>query len=114
MTISFTRSEAPGGCQQHVWALVSADATGDVVEVPGAADKCVQFSGTWGGATAVLQGSNDNGTWFSLHNASDGSALSFTADGLAQVIENPRYIRPKLTVAGAGATVTATLLSRTT
>src|ERR1043165_4278227 len=115
MTVSFTRSEVPGSCQLHTWALTSANATGETAEIPGAADRSIQFSGTWGGATAALEGSNDGTVWCALHDAASGAAITATADAsIFAVVENPRYIRAKLTTAGSGATVTAYLLSRTT
>lgn len=116
MTIAFTRyPDLPGGCQLHTWVLLTADPTGDAVELPGAADRSIQFAGTWGGATAALQGSNDGATWGALTNPATGAAITATVDAnIAAVVENPRYIRAKLTTVGAGATVTAYLLSRTT
>lgn len=116
MTIAFTRSaDLPGGCQLHTWVLLSANATGDSVELPGAADRSVQFAGTWGGATAALQGSNDGSTWGALTNPATGSAITATADNnIAAVVENPRYIRAILTTVGTGASVSAYMLSRTT
>ena len=73
------------------WALADAD-TGTTFPVPYAADLTVQVSGTFGSATAVLQGSNDGTNWSTL-NAWIGTNTSFTAAGIRKVTENPGYIR---------------------
>ena len=73
------------------WALADAD-TGTAFPVPYAADLTVQVSGTFGSATAVLQGSNDGTNWSTL-NAWIGTNTSFTAAGIRKVTENPGYIR---------------------
>lgn len=65
---------------------------------------CVQFSGTFGtGGTVLLEGSNDGISYFTL-NDTQGSPLSITAGSIKQVVEAPRYIRPRVT-AGDGTTV---------
>jgi hypothetical protein len=120
MAVTPTTSERPGFTSLTTWALTSANATGVGVQIPGAADRSIQFSGTWGSATAALEGSNDSttgsdGTWGPLTSASSGAAITATADAnIAQVVENPLWVRAKLTTAGTLATVTAYLLSRTT
>lgn len=116
MTITPTRTaDLPGGTQLHTWVLLTADPNGDKIELPGAADRSIQFAGAWGGATAALQGSNDGTTWGPLTNPATGAAITATIDGnITAVTENPRYVRALLTVVGAGASVTAYLLSRTT
>ena len=116
MTITPTRTDnISGGNFLYTWtSLLSADATGAGVEIPGAADKTVQLiANTAGSATCTIEGSNDNSTWTTLHQA-DGTAASFTATGICCIIENPRYIRAKLTTAGSGADWTVVLLARTT
>jgi|SRR5688572_12416791 len=115
MTAAVTiTDDLPGNTFMAAWTLTTADATGEAIEIPGAADRTVQFEGTWGGATAQLEGSNDNSVWVALTNPATGTAISATTDatGMSAVMENPRYIRAKLTTAGAGATVRAKLFSR--
>lgn len=119
-TPSFTRTEQPGGCTLFTWTLTTADHTGEAIQIPGAADKTVQFSGTWDGATAVLDGSNvagGAGTYCILSSAASGSALGATSDtsgAMACIVENPLYVRPRLSVVGTAATITVNLLVRTT
>lgn len=69
----------------------------------GVADKTVQVTGTFGtGGTAIVEGSMDGTNWSPLTDP-QGTALSFTADGINTVLENPKFIRPRIT-AGDGAT----------
>ena len=70
----------------------------------GHSDKTVHFFGTFGGATIELEGSNDplaatdpgSASWVTLKNAI-GTDLSATDNTLEVIIENPIYIRPKIT-----------------
>ena len=103
-------TETVGFTHLHVWALTTADPTGDSVSFPGARDRTVHAYGTWGGATAVVEGSMDGTNWFTLHDES-GVALSFTADNGHAIVENPVHMRCRLSVVGAGATVNVKILS---
>jgi hypothetical protein len=84
-------------------SLIAASDVGAAFELPEWADNCVQIvANTAGGATCVLEGSNDGTVWGTLNNA-QGSAIS-TAATLApkQIVERPRYIRPNLSGTGGG------------
>lgn len=70
-------------------------------------DMSVQYAGTWSTATLVWEGSNDGTNWVTLTDAA-GVALSFTADGLKEVLAHCAQVRP-VTSGGGGATITATL-----
>ncbi len=60
-------------------------------------DRTFQVEGTFGvGGTLVIEGSNDGTNWEVLTNP-QGSALSFTAAGLQQVIEVVMQMRPRVT-----------------
>src|SRR5574343_892698 len=89
-----------GSTVLFTWALTTANTDGYMIEWAEYADRCVQASGTWGGATLTAQGSNDGSTWFTLSNAAGGTAATWTADGGKQLLEVPRYMRPNLTTAG--------------
>jgi hypothetical protein len=105
--------------QVAVWTpLTTTDAVGRAVALAGSADRCIQFSGVFGGATVVLQGSNhaapdpDTDTdWFVLSDA-QGNAISRTDVGGEQVLELTRWIRPKLTGGGGTTAISARLLMR--
>lgn len=97
------------------WALTTADHTGVAVSFPQHADTCWHAIGTWGGATAAVQGSNRDvdGEYGAISNASGGAAITWTADGAPkQAIERPMMMRPKLTTAGTAAAVTVTAVLR--
>lgn len=111
---SVSRKEKPGRSALHTWILTTADPTGDSVSNPGASDRTIQFVATTAGsATAILEGSNDDVTFFTLTDG-QGNAISFTASGGEMVAENVLFYRAKLSTAGSGADWTITLLSRST
>ena len=100
------------------WALTTAnpnvDADRGSISIPGARDRSIIVSGTFGGATVAVVGSNDGVNWAPLHDES-GVALTFTALGAHAIVENCIHISCGLSVAGTGASVTASILSgRTT
>lgn len=101
--------------QKAVWTLTTADHTGSgFPAIEWSDQKSFQFTGTWGGATAIVEGSNDGGTtWAGLRDQA-GTAISFTANGLKMVAETVEQIRPRLSVVGTGATVVATLVIKKT
>lgn len=99
------------------WVLTTADTTGAALGEAffQHADRCWHATGTWGGATAAVQGSNTDtdAVYGAMTNASGGAAITWTVDGAPkQQLEGPLYVRPKLTTAGAGATVTVVMVGR--
>jgi len=70
----------------------------------------IQFSGTWGGATVVLQQSNDGATWFTANDVL-GTAVSATADAFFELSIAAKYVRPS-TSGGSSSDVDATLILR--
>lgn len=96
------------------WAGLTNVDDGAPIDWSAHSDKSVQVIGTFGGATVVIQGSNDleNPTnWTTLTDLL-GNALSFTAAGLEQITENTCWIRPVCS-GGAGPTsVTVQMLLR--
>lgn len=103
-----------GSIRIFSWDLTSTNVDGAPVRLPEWADLTWVFSGTWGGATAKVQGSADGTTFVTtgLSNAAGGTEFSASADKVATTIERPLYVRPILTTAGAGATITCTLIAR--
>ena len=55
----------------------------------------VQVSGTFGGATVVLQGSNDGTTYATLDDTS-GAAISFTAAGIVDFSAGCAFVKPSI------------------
>ena len=93
------------------YTLTTADHTGDAVAWCDWADRSVTFTGTWGGATAALEGSNDGTVWVPISDV-QGTAITRTANGIEAAVELTRFVRAKLTTPGSGATVTASIIMR--
>ena len=85
------------------WPTMGTADTGTAFPIPYGANITVQVSGTFGGATVVLQGSNDGTNWDTL-GAVVGTNTSFTAAGTRRVAEDPGYIRAT-TSGGTGTSV---------
>lgn len=105
-----------GSIKVYQWALTSANADGSPLPFPEWADITWHFFGTWGGATAKVQGSADGSTFYAtgLSNAAGGAEGTASADKIFTTIERPMYVRPILTTVGAGATITVTAVCRRT
>lgn len=88
------RDDARARAQTLGWTLTQANSVGEAVETAHGRDKSVQFSGTFGGATCILQGSNDNLTWYTLTDPQGNSISTVASAILEQVSEATRYIRP--------------------
>lgn len=89
-TVAYTMTWTP---------LTAANNVGSAISLDGWADRSVQFSGTWDSATAILQGSNDGTTYFTLTDP-QANAISKTADAIEQIEENVRYVRPSTSGGG--------------
>jgi hypothetical protein len=96
------------------WTLKTADRDGAVLgpQLGKFADRTVQVAGTWGGATFVLEGSNDGTNWVTLNDPTGTDISATVGSPLFQVLEAPLYVRPYLSVAGAAATLYVTLVAR--
>ena len=97
---------------KFTWTLTTADHTGDAIEGRFAefADRTFYFLGTWGGATAAVEG-GDGTTYLPLTDP-QGTAISKTADAIEAVTEVPEYSRPRLSSVGAGASIVVTCIAR--
>lgn len=117
-TIAPTYSEqvgsGDGSTKLLTWtSLVAASLVGAPFEAPEYADISVQIvANTVGGATCVIEGSNDGTNYGTLNNA-QGTALSVSATTAPkQIIERPRYIRPRISGGGGTEDWTITLIAR--
>ena len=117
ITLSNALGTRDGSAIRASWPIITANPGGEPLEWLEWADRTWQYVGTnWGGATLVLQGSNDLTSptnWFTLSNAAGGTAASFTSGsgGLA-IIETPIWVRPYLSVGGTSAVVDVSLVAR--
>lgn len=101
------------GVAQITWSGLSA--SGDVGRAhvaPDLNDKTVYVEGPAGGTTqVVLEGTNTaTGTYTTLTDPL-GNALEFTTATTAVILQNPRYIRPRLNTA-TGVSVNVIIVAR--
>lgn len=115
-TITPVHIQQGRGAHLFTWAMTDDD-EGKPISIPAASDRSVHNVGTWGGATVVMQGSNEvtPTVWFELNAVQDfTTAISSTADatpGIQQIGENSVWIRP-VSSGGTGTSVTVNLLVR--
>lgn len=102
------------------WAAIPNGDFGDAIKISGAPDKCVQFFGTFGtGGTVVMEGSNDprvetnlgSAIWFPLTDP-QANAISKTNASGEQILENPVYIRPRVSAGDGTTAITVILCSK--
>lgn len=99
------------------WVLTSADPIGDLIELPGWADRSIQSFGTFAGGSVVeAEGSNENPVDppanFSPLNDHFGTPIAQSVAGLDGIAENTRVIRPILNPVGVAATITVKIMVR--
>ena len=107
-----------------VWTL-AADETGDAYHDLIWKRIQFQFSGNASGADLVLEGSLDGETYFHLHATKQISAdhkgvdlnlamlwSNVDSDGLYELLQEPRYIRPRVTGGDENTSLTCILFCR--
>lgn len=92
------------------WSGLTTGDTGRPLEMVGWADRSVQITGTFGGATLTLQGSNNGSTWNTLTDP-QGNEIVLTSQKIEQIMEITRYIRPSVS-GGSGASINIITLVR--
>lgn len=104
----------------HTWTAIPNGDYGEPVKISGAPDKCVQFFGTFGtGGSITFEGSNDprvetnigSSVWFALTDP-QANAITKTAAAGEQVLENPVYVRPRVTAGDGTTAITVILCSK--
>lgn len=112
----YTRTPIHSRFMHVEWTTTTADGTGDSVTLPGQADRSVQFTGSFNGASITMQGSNvispGVNDWFTLTDLV-GDPITLTAVGGRAISENTLHVRPVLT-GGTAASVVVSLLNRST
>ncbi len=92
-TVTVSIKPKAGGVRLATWTALGNADTGSAIQIPDYPDKTVEILGTWGSATAVVEGSSDGTTYTTLKDIGS-TALSFTADsGPKVILENPLFIR---------------------
>ncbi len=95
-TITPTIANVIPGIQSVTWAAMTDADTATAYQIIGFSRGFVEFDGTFGGGTVVLQGSTDNTNWATLRSIS-GAAVSATAADAFDFVGNALYIRPAVT-----------------
>jgi len=105
-TVALTRTFPTAFGTTVQWTpLTTTNADGQAWDTQDFPDISVQVQGTFGaGGTVVWEGTNEETatTWYTL-NDPQANALSFTSAKIEQVLENTRWVRPRVT-AGDGTT----------
>lgn len=97
-----------------VTAQWSGLATGDdgAAYATNGKEKSVQVTGTFGGGTVAMQGSNDGTNWVALNDiAVIANPCSFTSTGLKGILQMPKYVRPVVT-GGTASAIIVTLFDK--
>jgi len=117
-TIVSTSKQIDKKTRAFTWAAMGNADVGDWIQIPKDPDKVFQVFGTFGGATVVLQGTNDPNAITTPSSANPitltdplGNNVSFTSAGMKQVLEDPIFVRPS-TSGGSGTSITVILSSR--
>jgi len=105
------------GVMRTIWANFNSTGNGTQLEAPNLPDKTVTVYGTYvsGGGTILIQGSEVGGTglWFTLADP-QGNALSIATGKVEQILENPRYIRPRMSAQASTTSVNIVIISQST
>ena len=100
------------GVYKTTWETLTG--TGDTAAAERAAavpDKTIHVFGTFESATVTIQGSNDGGTTYTTLADPNGNALTFSANGMETILENPQLIRPTASGATGGTDVDVIMIS---
>lgn len=91
------------------WSALAQNDEGDPVRLAVYSDRSIQVSGTFGGASVTIGGSNDGLTYHALTDTS-GTALTLTSACLKQIVELPVFLKPRV-FGGDGTTNLAVVLA---
>jgi hypothetical protein len=73
-------------------------------------DRCIQFTGTAGGATFAVQGSNDGTNYVTLHDAFDNALGAVTTGTIYQLMESTAWLKIVMGGSPSGTTSVAAIL----
>lgn len=90
------------------WTPVTSADSFQLVKYPEHTVRSIQVEGTFGSATVVLNGCNDNANFHGL-NSVNGSAISLTSAGLKNIFENCPYLQPAASGGDGTQSLTVTL-----
>jgi hypothetical protein len=110
-TVQLTRNVEGGFGVTIVWSPIPNGDDGQPWDTQDYPDVSVQVTGTFGvGGSLRIEGSNEATptNWGTLADP-QGTALDFTAAKIEQVLENVRWIRPRVTAGDGTTALVATL-----
>lgn len=113
MSFTLTQSRPVSGVMLHTYATMdSGDTSPSALLLDGTTPIVgfMQVTGTFGGAAAKLQVSNDNTNWVDARDIS-GNLISISAAGGSEFSTAAVYVRPLVT-GGTGTELTVTLAFR--
>jgi len=98
------------------WLLTTADHTGEAVKTVELSASSIQVLGTavaatFGGSTVVIEGSLDGTNFVGLDDVT-GTVIEMTTETLQTFLEGFVWVRPRLSVVGTAATITAIVMAR--
>lgn len=93
------------------WQGIGQNESSEPVELVNFADRTVQVSGVFGGATAHIEGSIDGETYSPLTDP-QGNALTFSSNRLETISEVVRFIRPRVSGGSAETAVSVHIIFR--
>ena len=97
----------------HLWSWrnLKLDDAGSSVEWSRLSDRSVHVYGTWGGASLVMEGSNDDTNMAQLDNLR-GVAISVSANAIFGILQIAAYVRPRVVGGDATTNLNVIMLSR--
>ena len=106
-TIQFSNTR--DGAIVTTWAALAGTDDGSPFRVPSSADLTFQVTGTFGGATCTLQGSNDGTNWHALTQRGGTAGMAYTSAANHSCNENPLFVRPL--ISGGSSSALAVVLA---
>ena len=103
------------GVARTLWEGVTVSSTTNGAETAaGLPDKTVYVTGDFQSATIVtMEGSNNTATGPYVDCVDpQGNAIAFSADGQEVILENPQFIRPRVSGATGGSDIDVIMISR--
>lgn len=115
-TITRQIADGDGSIISAIWVLTTADTTGVAISMPEWIDRTWHIKGTQGSSVMDIQtaGSDTDADFVGVRGSAGGLAASYLTalPGVVKTDECSLFMRPKLTTAGTGASVTVTLIAR--
>ena len=100
---------------RYTWSNLAQGDDGIPISIPGAADRSVQVTGTFNGASVIIEGTLEETpiNYFTLTDM-QGNPISFSAVGGELISEMVTHIRPRISGGGASTDLVVILLNRAT